>query len=95
MQTQRSAKQTVSAPIEAHIVFGKNAALVGITSLVRSDEKRVVAAAQNRSLVIEGSDLVVDSLNADEGSASVVGNVMSVRMTASKDVRGALVKLFK
>lgn len=95
MQTQSSAKQTATTPLQAQVIFGKSVALSGVSSLVRSDDKKVVADAKDRVVTVEGDSLVVESLDADEGAALIVGNVKSVRTTAGKDVRGALAKLFK
>lgn len=95
MQIQSSAKQTAATPLQAQLVFGKSVSLSGVSSLVRSDEKKVVADAKDRVVTVEGDGLVVESLNADEGTAFIVGNVTTVRTTAGRDVKGALAKLFK
>lgn len=95
MQIKSSAKQTAATPLQAQVIFGKSVALSGVSSLVRSDDKKVVADAKDRVVTVEGDSLVVESLDADEGAAFIVGNVKSVRTTAGKDVRGALSKLFK
>ncbi len=95
MQTQRSS-HTSSAPApRAEIDFGKGANLTGITALVRSDDKKVVASVPGGTLTLEGDGLVVDSLDADAGSAAVSGDVKSVRKSSSRDAKTALSKLFK
>lgn len=96
MQPVQKPARTAAAPApKAETVFGKNTTLEGVTALISSDEKKIVLSAQNQVLTIEGEQMTVDSLDTDAGTASVSGDIKSIRVSATRDVKGLFSKLLK
>lgn len=69
--------------------------ICGITSMVESDDKQIVANMGDRSIVITGEKLQIVSLDTAHNECSVTGAVESIKYSKGTKKRPLLKRIFK
>ncbi len=78
-----------------NIDFDSKIIINGITNMVESDDKQIIAALSDRTLVITGEKLTVVSLDTERCVCTVSGAVYGLKYVKGKEKQSVFKKIFK
>lgn len=94
--TQITTNVTTNTAKSVNIDFDNNNIIInGITSMVESDEKQIIANMGDRSLIITGARLQVVSLDTAHNVCTLSGNLYTFKYIKGAKKQSLIKKLFK
>ncbi len=91
--TGQKAKNETSA--QADLLFGRQLYLRGITAMIESNEKEVVAQMQGHTLYLSGENLKIEALDTTTQTALISGSVQELRYKKGKEKLSFLKRIFR
>lgn len=89
--SQVSAKPQKSISVD----FDNNIIIKGITNMIESDEKQIIANLGDHSLIITGARLCVHSLDIEHYSCVISGSLHTLKYVKGAKKQSFIKKLFK
>ncbi|MDE6189689.1 MAG: hypothetical protein K2G37_05340 [Clostridia bacterium] len=93
--SQLTSSVTTKPQKSVSIDFDSSITINGITNMIESDDKQIVASLGDRTLVITGEKLTVVNLDTARFTCTVSGNLTTLKYEKGKQKVSFLKKIFK
>ncbi len=94
--SQITTNVTTKSPKTINIDFDNNIIIInGITNMVESDEKQIIANMGDRSIIITGTRMQVVSLDTTHNNCTISGCLYTFKYIKGTKKQSVIKKLFK